>query len=173
MTVERFSFMTDGLAAAQRRRDEFAVHTHLTDERYWIPYGQGWFQACYFNASTGGFANVLRLNPGAKLPAHYHVSTVHGWTLQGTWYYEEHKDSWIANAGTYIFEPPGELHTLVVPTTSKEPMVTLFVLSGGLIYTNADGSFAGYDDGFTLLELARRHYKEVGLDQAELDAMIR
>ena len=82
-------------------------------------------------------------------------------------------DSWTANTGTYIFEPPGELHTLIVPATSKEPMITLFVLSGGLIYVNSDGSFLGYDDGFTLLELARRHYKDAGLDQAELDAMIR
>lgn len=173
MSNQIFSFMTDGLEPSQRQRDEFAVYTRLDDERYWIPYGEGWFQACSFNASTGGFANVLRLNPGTKLPTHYHVSTVHGWTIKGTWYYEEHKDKWIANAGTYIFETPGELHTLVVPATSDGPMITLFVLSGGLIYTNPDGTFKAYDDGFTLLELARKHYKHAGLDQTEIDAMIR
>ncbi|MFO0055818.1 MAG: hypothetical protein ACK53Q_23170, partial [Dolichospermum sp.] len=68
---------------------------------------------------------------------------------------------------------PGELHTLYVPEDSPEPMVTFFALSGGLIYTHPDGSFAGYDDGFTLLEMAREHYRNVGLDESLIDAMIR
>jgi quercetin dioxygenase-like cupin family protein len=66
---------------------------------------------CFFDTTSGGFANILRISPGAKLPVRYHVSTVQAWTIQGTWYYEEHKDKWIAHAGTYVFEPPGELHT--------------------------------------------------------------
>ncbi|XXX74573.1 2,4'-dihydroxyacetophenone dioxygenase family protein [Sorangium sp. So ce134] len=173
MTITNFSFMTDGLSPEKRLRNEYAARTRFDDERYWVPYSQGWFQACHFNVSTGGFSNVLRLSPGTKLPAHYHISTVHGWTIQGTWYYEEHKDSWIAHAGTYIFEPPGELHTLVVPKEATEPMMAFFALSGGLVYANEDGSFAGYDDGFTLLALARKHYRDVGLDPAELDKLIR
>jgi hypothetical protein len=31
----------------------------------------------------------------------------------------------------------------------------------------------GYDDGFTLLDLARKHYFEIGLDPKLLDALIR
>jgi len=174
MPITKFDFFTDGLKPEQRRRDEFAVYTHLDDERYWVPYGEGsWFQACFFDVSSGGFANVLKVNPGARLNPHYHVSTVHGWTIQGTWYYEEHKDKWIAHPGTYIYETPGELHTLIVPADAKEPMICFFVLSGGLIYVNEDGSFAGYDDGFTLLDMARTHYKEHSLDLAKLDAMLR
>jgi 2,4'-dihydroxyacetophenone dioxygenase len=174
MPINKFQFFTDGLIPPQRERGEFATQTRLEDERYWIPYSEGaWFQACYFDVTTGGFANVLRIRPGSRLSPHYHISTVHGWTMQGTWYYEEHKDKWIARPGTYIFEPPGELHTLVVPADSKEPMIAFFALSGGLIYVNEDGSFAAYDDGFTLLDLARKHYREVGLDPKELDALIR
>lgn len=174
MPINKFAFFQDGLRPEQRKRDEFATYTHLNDERYWVPYGEGaWFQACFFDVTNGGFANVLRIRPGSRLNPHYHVSTVHGWTIQGTWYYEEHKDKWIAHAGTYIFEPPGEMHTLVVPQESEKDMITFFSLSGGLIYVNEDGSFNSYDDGFTLLEMARRHYRETGLDCSELDAMIR
>ncbi|MDJ0674216.1 MAG: 2,4'-dihydroxyacetophenone dioxygenase family protein [Calothrix sp. MO_167.B42] len=172
MTIEKFKFFTDGLKPEERLRHEYMANTRIDDERYWIPYGEGtWFQACYFNVTTGGFANVLKILPGRQLDTHYHISTVHGFTLRGKWGYREH--DWIATPGSYIFEPPGELHTLYVPEDSPEPMITFFVLSGGLIYTKSDGSFAGYDDGFTLLELAREHYLEVGLDESLIDAMIR
>jgi hypothetical protein len=49
------------------------------------------------------------------------------------------------------------------------------VLHGGLVYIDnvENGKVLGYDDGFTLLELARKHYRNVGLDEVLLDAMIR
>ena len=90
-----------------------------------------------------------------------------------TWHYLEH--DWVAREGSYIFEPAGEVHTLVVPSDAPEPMVTFFVLQGGLVYVDdvKSGRFTGYDDGFTLLELAREHYRQVGLDPKLLDALIR
>ncbi|MEA2642539.1 MAG: hypothetical protein QOF51_3933, partial [Chloroflexota bacterium] len=36
-----------------------------------------------------------------------------------------------------------------------------------------NGKVVGYDDGYSLLELARKHYTDVGLDLALLDNMIR
>lgn len=172
MTIEKFEFLTDGLKPEQRLRHEYMTDTDLDNDCLWVPYGEGvWFQACHFNVSSGGFANVLKILPGKKLNPHYHVSTVHGFTIRGKWKYLEH--DWVATPGSYIWEPPGELHTLVVPDDSPEPMIAFFALSGGLIYANEDGTFAGYDDGFTLLRLAREHYKEVGLDPSKLDYMIR
>ena len=54
-------------------------------------------------------------------------------------------------------------------------MMTLFVVGGGLIYLDkaANGSFGAYEDGFTLLELTRKYYRESGLDSKKLDALIR
>ena len=174
MPITTFSGFTDGLNAAQRRRDQFTTDTNLDDERLWIPYVEGaWFQACQFNVTAGGFTNILRISPGAKLPPHYHVAPVWGYTIRGTWHYLEH--DWVAWPGTFIYEPAGEAHTLVVPADAKEPMMTFFVLSGGLIYIDSveNGKVVGYDDGFTLMELARKHYRNVGLDLSLLDAMIR
>jgi len=44
-----------------------------------------------------------------------------------------------------------------------------------LIYLDSieSGKVVGYDDGFSLLEMARAHYRNVGLDLALLDAMVR
>jgi hypothetical protein len=36
-----------------------------------------------------------------------------------------------------------------------------------------NGGFAAYEDGFTLLELTRKYYREAGLDLKKLDALIR
>jgi hypothetical protein len=150
------------------------VDTNLDDERLWVPYGDGsWFQACQFNVTTGGFSNILKILPGKRLNPHFHISEVHGYTLRGKWRYLEH--DWIATPGSYIYEPAGEAHTLDVPADSTEPMMAFFVLHGGLIYLDnvENGQVIGYDDGFTLLDLARKHYREVGLDPKLLDKMIR
>src|SRR5204863_9447534 len=82
---------------------------------------------------------------------------------------------WIAKPGTYIYGPAGEAHTLVITEDSPEPMITLFVLGGGLVYLDkaVNGGLAAYEDGFTLLELTRKHYREAGLDVTKLDALSR
>jgi hypothetical protein len=54
-------------------------------------------------------------------------------------------------------------------------MVAVFVVEGGLIYLDkaVNGGFAAYEDGFSLLELTRKYYREAGLDLRKLDALIR
>jgi hypothetical protein len=54
-------------------------------------------------------------------------------------------------------------------------MMTLFVVAGGLIYLDkpVDGGFAAYEDGFTLLELTRKYYREAGLDVRQLEMLVR
>jgi len=63
----------------------------------------------------------------------------------------------------------------VITDGSPEPMVTLFVVGGGLIYLDKpeNGGFAAYEDGFSLLELCRKHYRQAGLDVRQLDQLIR
>jgi hypothetical protein len=45
----------------------------------------------------------------------------------------------------------------------------------GLIYLDRPdgGGFAAYEDGVSMLELARRHYRDTGLDARQLDRLIR
>src|SRR5260370_16858701 len=79
--------------------------------------------------------------------------------MRGHWVYLE--PDWIAKPGTYIYEPAGEAHTLVITEDSPEPMVTLFVVGGGLIYFDQpnNGHFAAYEVHFTLLQWPRNLYR--------------
>jgi quercetin dioxygenase-like cupin family protein len=174
MPITAFSSHTDGLDPGLRSREHFITNTDLEDDRLWVPYAKGvWFQPCCFNVTSGGFSVVLKGLPGSMVGTHYHVGTVHGYTMRGHWRYLEH--DWIARPGTYIYEPAGEAHTLVITDDSPGPMMAFFVVEGGLIYLDkpTNGAFAAYEDGFTLLELTRKYYREAKLDLRKLDALIR
>jgi len=174
MPITAFQSFNDGLDPSRRSRDHFIADTKLEDDRLWVPYATGvWFQPCCFNVTSGGFSVVLKGLPGSMVGTHYHVGTVHGYTMRGHWRYLEH--DWIAKPGTYIYEPAGESHTLVITEDSPEPMMAVFIVEGGLIYLDkpTNGSFAAYEDGFTLLDLTRKYYREAGLDVRQLDSLVR
>ena len=117
MAIATFSTVNDGLRPDQKQRGHYVVDVNLEESGPWIPYAEGvWVQLCRFNVTTGGFTVVLKGLPGAKLGVHYHTGTVHGFTLRGHWRYLEH--DWIAKPGTFIFEPAGEAHTLVITDDS-------------------------------------------------------
>jgi 2,4'-dihydroxyacetophenone dioxygenase len=42
---------------------------------------------------------------------HYHPQQVFAFTISGKWGYLEH--DWVATAGDFVYEAPGEAHTLV------------------------------------------------------------
>lgn len=174
MPISLFSTFTDGLDPKKRSRDSYITNTHLDDPKYWVPYTEGmWIQPCAFDVTKGGFSLVLKGLPGAQLGVHYHVGSVRGYTMRGHWRYLEH--DWIAKPGTFIYEPAGEAHTLVITEDSPEPMMTFFTVEGGLLYLDKsrDGHFTSYEDGFSLLELCRKFYQKTGLNVDKLNELIR
>ena len=174
MPVAVFNNMTDGLAPSDRNREHFLANLNLEDGAHWVPYAEGvWLQPACFNVTSGGLTVLLKGLPGAQLGVHYHTGTVRGFTMNGNWRYLEH--DWIAGPGSFIFEPAGEAHTLVITEESPEPALILFMIDGALIFLDkpAEGSFAAYDDVFSILELSRAHYRENRLDESVLTAMIR
>ena len=52
----------------------------------------------------------LRQGPGL-VNRHYHPQQVFAYTISGKWGYLEH--DWVATAGDFVYEAPGEAHTLV------------------------------------------------------------
>lgn len=174
MPITVFNSFSDGLEPSRRSREHFIAQTNLEDDRMWVPYAEGvWFQPCCFNVTSGGFSVVLKGLPGAMLGTHYHIGTVLGYTMSGHWRYLEH--DWVAKPGTFIYEPAGEAHTLVINEDSPDPALIVFMVEGGLIYLDKSesGGFAAYEDGFTMLELTRQYYREAGLDASQLDGIIR
>jgi 2,4'-dihydroxyacetophenone dioxygenase len=141
------------------------------DERVWVPQMENvWFRPLCLNTVQGYWVNLLRVRKAGVLSRHRHPAPVHGFVLRGSWHYLEHK--WIACEGSYVFEPPGETHTLVVPDDVNE-MITLFHITGVMIYVDPYGKQTGYEDVFTKIEMCRAHYAKNGLGAEFLDQFIR
>lgn len=133
----------------------------LDNEADWVPQAEGVaFKPLLFSVSNGYFVNILRVRKSGVLSRHRHVGTVHAFTLRGKWHYLEH--DWVAEAGDYATEPPGEVHTLVVPEGVEE-MMTLFHVSGAYIYVDPFGTPLGVEDVFTKAAAAKAHYEKIGL----------
>jgi 2,4'-dihydroxyacetophenone dioxygenase len=133
----------------------------IDEELLWVPQTDSVsFRPLCLCVSSGYYVNLLRVKGAGMLSRHRHPGPVHGHVLKGRWRYLEH--DWIATEGSYVFEPPGEIHTLVVPEGVNE-MITLFHVTGSLLYCDPDGKVIGADDVFTKLELAKKHYEKVGL----------
>ena len=143
----------------------------LDDERLWVPQTESVsFRPLCFCVSGGYYVNLLRVRGAGLLSRHRHPGPVHGHVLKGKWKYLEHE--WEASAGSYVFEPPGEIHTLVVPEGVDE-MITLFHVTGSLLYCDPEGKVTGAEDVFTKLELAKKHYAEVGLGEDFVQQFVR
>jgi 2,4'-dihydroxyacetophenone dioxygenase len=141
------------------------------DERDWVAQSDDVsFKPLILSVSQGFYVNILRVRRAGVLSRHRHSGPVHAFTLRGRWHYLEH--DWVANAGDYAFEPPGETHTLVVPEDVDE-MATLFHVTGGYTYVDPYGVANGYEDVFTKLENVRRHYEHLGLGADYADRLVR
>jgi 2,4'-dihydroxyacetophenone dioxygenase len=141
------------------------------DERVWVPQAENvWFRPLCLNVGQGYWVNLLRVRRAGVLSRHRHPNPVHGYVLKGSWHYLEH--DWVAEEGSYVFEPPGETHTLIVPE-SVEEMITLFQVNGVMYYVDPWGKPLGYEDVFTKIDLCRKHYENVGLGRDFVDQWIR
>jgi len=141
------------------------------DERIWTPQAENvWFRPLCLCASRGYWMNLLRVRKSGVVSRHRHPQPVHGYVIKGSWRYLEH--DWVATEGGYVYEPPGETHTLVVDEGVDE-MITLFQVNGVMIYVDPDGGVRGYEDVFTKIDLCRKHYAAVGLGEAYVDQFIR
>jgi 2,4'-dihydroxyacetophenone dioxygenase len=141
------------------------------DERVWVPQAEHvWFRPLCLHTGQGYWVNLLRVRRSGVLSRHRHPAPVHGFVLKGRWHYLEH--DWQAVEGGYVYEPPGETHTLVVPEDVPE-MITLFHITGAMIYVDPWGKTTGFEDVFAKIAMCRRHYEQCGLGADYVDQFIR
>ena len=150
---------------------EIVANAVPADERVWVPQADSvWFRPLLLNTVSGGWCNLLRVRRAGVLSRHRHPMLVVGYVIKGKWFYREH--DWVANEGDFVYEPPGEIHTLEVPADCSE-MITFFNISGAMIYLDEQGSQIGYEDVFTKIEMCRAHYEAVGLGADYVDQFVR
>mgnify|MGYP000241716624 FL=1 len=141
------------------------------DERLWVPLAPDrWSRPLCLNVSQGYWVHLTKVKGGGFLSRHRHPAPVHGFVIKGSWRYLEH--DWVAKPGSYLFEPPGEIHTLVVDEDCEE-MITLFNVNGCMYYVDPWGKNIGYEDVFTKIDMCRAHYDSIGLGADFVDQFIR
>ena len=152
---------------------EIAVQSIPDDERVWVPQAsEVWFRPLLLNTVTGSWCNLLRVRKAGVLSRHIHPSWVTGYVIKGAWRYLEH--DWVASAGSFVYEPPGGIHTLVVDASAEDgEMITFFNIHGAMVYVDEQGRNTGYEDVFTKIEMCRKHYASCGLGADYVQQFIR
>jgi 2,4'-dihydroxyacetophenone dioxygenase len=152
--------MSDASQPLAHAVPDFVTQAVPDDERLWVPQAENvWFRPLLLNTVNGEWVNLLRVRRSGVLSRHRHPAPVHGYVIKGSWRYLEH--DWVAREGMYVFEPPGEVHTLVCD--ADDEMITLFHVCGALVYCDEEGRACGFDDVHTKVEMCRRHFEQAGL----------
>ena len=126
-----------------------------------------WMRPLLFDTVRGAWVNVTRIRKEGFVSRHAHPSPVHGYVIKGRWRYLER--DWIAEEGGYVFEAPGDIHTL----TGMGDSETLFWITGTLVELDENGKSTGYADVFTRIEQTAAHFKAVGLGEDYVRKFIR
>jgi 2,4'-dihydroxyacetophenone dioxygenase len=79
-----------------------------------------------------------RFQPGSQVQKHKHTGQVFAFTQSGSWKYAEYPE--VNTAGSYLFEPAGSEHTLIVPDTNTEVTDVWFAIYGANLNLDADGN---------------------------------
>lgn len=149
---------------------ELVAQAVASDEREWVPAAMAgvWMRPLLFDTVRGAWTNVVRMRTEGFISRHAHPSPVHGYVIAGKWHYAER--DWVADAGSYVFEPPGDVHTLIADPGES---LTLFWITGTLIELDETGHTTGFADVFTRIEQASRHFAAVGLGADHVRRYIR
>jgi len=92
-----------------------------------------------------------RFQPGYRVQTHRHTGTVLAFTTSGRWHYLEYPE--VNTAGSYLFEPAGSTHTLVVPEDNDEVTEVCFAISGANLNLDADGRVESVLDAALILKI--------------------
>jgi quercetin dioxygenase-like cupin family protein len=150
---------------------ELAFPALPEDDRVWVPQAPNvWFRPLLFNTVIGQWCNLLKVTKSGIVSRHRHPGAVFGYVIKGKWHYFEHE--WMAEVGSFVYEPPGEIHTLEVPADCDE-MITFFNISGAMIYLDENNELTGWEDVFSKIDMCRAHYAKNGLGADYLDQLIR
>jgi 2,4'-dihydroxyacetophenone dioxygenase len=95
-----------------------------------------------------------RFAPGMAVQTHRHTGHVYAFTQSGSWHYRESPDE-VNVAGSYLYEPAGSVHTLIVPDSNDEPTDVWFTIHGANLNLDADGNVESVVDAHGILPVYR------------------
>jgi 2,4'-dihydroxyacetophenone dioxygenase len=141
------------------------------DDRWYVPLTHTvGSRPLWISPSQNRWADILMAKGAGLVNRHYHPHQVFAYTISGKWGYLEH--DWTATAGDFVYEAPGEGHTLVA-YEHEQPMKVHFNVTGPLIWLDEDGEPDGTFDVFDYIALAREHYEKVGIGADYVETLFR
>jgi 2,4'-dihydroxyacetophenone dioxygenase len=105
-----------------------------------------------------------RFQPGVTIQRHKHTGPVHAVTFTGKWVYLEYPEV-VNEAGSYLFEPAGSIHTLHVPEDAG-PTDVWFSIWGANLNLRDDDSVEYVVDAHGMLALYQAVCDAQGLDHS-------
>ena len=127
-----------------------AVHRG-DDELPWVDIGEGsLLKVLHVKEREGLWVIRNRFMPGYRVQTHKHTGTVFAYTETGAWRYLE--SDFVNTAGSYLYEPAGSVHTLVVPEDNTEPTDVFFAINGANLNLDADGNIESIIDAGSILQ---------------------
>lgn len=119
-----------------------ALHIGTNDRPYADDFGAPGvaLQLLHADVEAGTFAVRIRFQPGVQLPPHHHTGVVFAYTISGEWNYLEYPESPPSRAGSYLYEPPGTVHTLKVADHNQDVTDVIFVITGAMLILDEAGS---------------------------------
>ena len=135
--------------------EAYIANAPTDDERFYAPLSETvGTRPLWISPSQNRWCDVLMCRGAGLVNRHYHPQQVFAYTISGKWGYLEH--DWIATAGDWVYEAPGESHTLVA-YECDEPMRVTFNVTGPLIWLDENGEPNGTFDVFDYIALCREH----------------
>lgn len=120
------------------------------------------FKLAKVNVAEGLWIVRNRMQPGTRVQTHRHTGAVYAFTISGTWHYEESPDD-VNSAGSFLFEPAGSTHTLVVPVEAGESADVWFTIFGANLNLDAEGHIESVLDAATILYVYTLLCEQAGL----------
>lgn len=145
-----------------------ATHIGADSRLPFIDLGDGSeLQLLQVDLTAGQWIVRVRFSPGCRIDKHYHTGPVLAVTLKGHWHYLEYPDA-INGPGSYLFEPAGSVHTLVVPEDATEAAEVWFAVNGANVNVDDQGGVSAIIDAASLLAF----YQAAAGDHADLSELL-
>lgn len=112
----------------------------------------------------GEWTTLLKLPPYTELPMHHHSGTVMVWTVTGSWRYKEH--SWVAKAGSFVFETAASRHTPV--TVGDEEVITLNIIQGDWNVMSPEGAVLAIENWRSMVDRYVAFCKGQGIEAVDV-----
>lgn len=151
--------------------EAFIANAASEDERLYVPFTETVSsRPLWISPSANKWCDILMAKKAGLVNRHYHPHEVFAYTISGKWGYLEH--DWTATKGDFVYETPGEGHTLVA-FEHEEPMRVFFIVSGPLIWLDENGNSAGHFDVHDYIAMCEAHYEKMGFGADVIKGLMR